>query len=219
MFTRWSITARIYYFACYFLWDALSMFYYLDEDIAKDRIGQFYWRWSDPFEKLTNWALEERYYPEERENIVINQGDIPFTEGDKLSDSLTLYFGDVLSFVATDAHQKHSTISESLWLYYYYCGFLRQVLTEFDRVLQEQDNSAAYYEHYQEHIRLFNDMAIAMEHELFLLDSLKDDSAVVPKAVRDEVNAYAGKMGAEWRQAVLSAARHLELPDFDEKAT
>jgi len=63
MMLKSTLEGRIYFFACNMLWDVLSLFHYLDEDVAKQRIGPLHLTWSTQFADLANWALEERYLP------------------------------------------------------------------------------------------------------------------------------------------------------------
>jgi hypothetical protein len=213
-----SSEARIYFFACNILWDVLSLFHYLDEEVATENIGALYLeKWSAPFAKLTNWALEERWFPIDKERIPRAEKDLLLSTADDLGDLLALHWSNELNTAAIAAHERRPGASESMWLYYYYCGFLRQVLTEFDRVLQERCSSTAYYEHYREHVGLFGDMAAALEPERPFLGATADVSEATLKTVWGEIDASASELGAGWRQAVYSAAHDLKLPDFGEE--
>jgi hypothetical protein len=207
-----SLEARVYFFACNFLWDALSLFHYLDEEIAEENIGLLYLeKWSEPFADLINWALEGRFYPFEQEQLSRGEKDLWLAEADTFGESLAIHFGNALSKAATDGSRKHTILSESMWLYHCYCKFIQQVLTEFGQILQQYSSSSRYYEYYNEHTTLFQEMAAAMERERPFLDNV--DEATI-QAVWEEIETTAARLGTEWRQAVLEAARHQRLPDF-----
>jgi hypothetical protein len=218
MFTS-SLEARTYFFACNFLWDVLSLFHYLNEDIAKERIDSPYlFKWGKPFENLAHWALEERWFPINSDKLAKSEEDMLLSAADTLGDLVTFRWGSELNVIAEGTHKRYPSMSESMWLYYYYCGFLRQTMVDFERVLQEPGSSMMYYEHYQKHIGLFRDMAAALEREHPFLDTQTDISADIVEAVLGDIDAQAQKLGAEWRQAVHSAAHDLKLPDFGEEA-
>lgn len=212
------LEVRIFFFACDFLWCVLSLYHYLDEEIATEDIGSLYLKWAAPHSDLAEWAGEERIFSIHSEQITKNEKDKLSSLSDTFGDSLIIYWGNAIKNVAIDMNQKYPEINESLWLYYHYCSFLHQVLTEFDEVLQNLASSPIYYEHYRQDISLFNDMAKALENERPFLDSTNVSEATV-QVIWDEIDAYVVKLGAEWRQAVHSAARDLKLPDHFENAT
>jgi hypothetical protein len=146
-----------------------------------------------------------------------DEKDLLLSTADNVGDLLSLRWENALNAVAIEMHGKYPDVSESMWLYYYYCGFLRQTLTEFDRVLQESDSLRTYYEHYRERIGLFNEMATALERERPFLDAQADVTEAVIKAVGAEIDIHSSRLGAEWRQAVQSAARDLRLTNFSKK--
>lgn len=214
---RMSLEARIYFFACSFLWDLLSFFHYLDEEIAEGQIRELYLKWSGPFEDLAHWALEEKFFPIEEGKITRNEEDLLLSTAETFLDTPIVLWSNGLNTEAVEMHKKYTNVSKPLWIYYYYCRFLKQVLSEFDGVLQELGNSSIYYGHYQQDISLFTDMAKALEKERPFLNTA-DVSEATRRAIWGEIDAYAAKLGAEWRQLVLSAARDLKLPDFNENA-
>ena len=57
-------------------------------------------------------------------------------------------------------------------------------------------------------------MAAAMEQERPFLDGTGDIDEATMQATWAEIDAFAARLGAEWRQAVLEAARNQQLPDF-----
>jgi hypothetical protein len=211
-----SLAGRIYFFACDFLWDVLSMFHYLDEEVSTEDIGPLDLKWRTPFANLANWALEERWFPINNEELARSEKDLLLSAADTLGDLATFRWGSELNVIAKETHKKYPSMSESMWLYYYYCGFLRQTMVDFDRVLQELDSSTTYYAHYQEHIGLFSDMAAALERERPFLDKQTDMSKEIVEAVGGDIDAWASRLGTEWRQAVHSAAQYRKLPDFEE---
>ncbi len=215
-----SPDAQLYYIACEFLWSSITLFHYLSEEVATENIGKLQLKWSGAHEDLASWALEERFFAIESEVITKNEQEKLLSTTETLGDTLVFRWGDALNTFAGSMLQKSSYTSKSKWLYFSYCRFLKQVLVEFNRVIQEMEEmggSPAYYEHYQESIELFNDMAAAMERERPFLDNQNGVDEDTKQAVWAEMDAFAAKLGTEWRQAVLSAARNLKLPDFDDK--
>jgi hypothetical protein len=210
-----SFKGRIYFFVCNNLWDVLSLFHYLNEEVATESLGSFYLeKWGAPYEDLAHWALEERWFPIDREKVPREEKDLLLSTADQLGDLLASHWSDKLKIAALEARKRYPSVSESMWLYYLYCGFLRQVLREFDRVLREQGSSTAYCERYQEHIGLFDDLVAALEQERPFLDTQTDVSNSFKESAWGDLDAHASNLGAEWRQAVHSVARDLELPTF-----
>jgi hypothetical protein len=204
-------------FSYRFLWCVLSLFHYLDEDVAKENLGRSHLKWSRPFNDLAGWATDEWYYLLDSRGIdhdSINRFDLV---GGKLGDSLTYHFAGALTAVAADTHAETPALSDSMWLYYFYCRFIWRVLKEFDRVLQELGDSSAHYGRYQDSIGLFQNMHKAMELERPFLDSCEVSDAT-KNAVWDKIDAHAEKLGLEWREAVRHAACYFEIPDFDADA-
>ncbi len=105
-------------------------------------------------------------------------------------------------------------LSEPVWVYYCYCRFLWQVLQKFDRIMQDLGSSSVYYQRYQESIGLFQDMAAAMEQERPNSNDTGDIDEGTVQIIWAEIDAFAARLGAEWHQAVLEAARHQQLPGF-----
>lgn len=210
-----SLEARVYFFACNFLWDALSLFHYLDEEVAKENIGLLYLeKWSAPFANLINWALEGRFYPFEQEQLSRDEKDLLLAQADTFGESLAIHFGNTLSKATMEGYRQHGTLSESMWLYHCYCQFIQQILTEFEDILRQYSSSSRYYEYYNEHMTLFQEMATAMERERPFLDKPGNVDEATIQAVREEIEAIAARLSTEWRQAVLEAAHHQRLPDF-----
>lgn len=209
-----EIEARICFFACNFLWDALSLFHVVNEEIAKDRIDEPYLnKWGKSFENLAHWSLEERWIPVAQGEIAYSEKDL-LAETDKFGEFLMFWWDNALNNVAIEMYRKCTSLNESMWLYHYYCRFLQQVLVEFDQVLKELGFSSVYYQRYQNSISLFQDMAAAMELERPFLNNPGGIDKTVIQEIWAEMDAFAAKLGAEWRQAVLEAARHLRLPEF-----
>lgn len=208
-----TLAARLYYFACIFLYDVLVLANYLDEEVAKESISHSTTKWRGPFDNLIDWALEERFFPMYHEKLASSEEDVLFSKEEALGDLLTFYFAKELNDIAIQTHQKYPSVSESIWLYYYYCGFLRQALTEFEQALQEPGSAPIYYERYRQGLSLFNEMAKALESERPFLDTKTDASKAIVQAVWSDIDNFVAKLGAEWRQAVHAAARDLELPD------
>jgi hypothetical protein len=53
-----------------------------------------------------------------------------------------------------------------------------------------------------------------MERERPFLDKPGNVDEATIQAVWEEIETTAARLGTEWRQAVLEAARHQRLPDF-----
>lgn len=207
------LEARIFFFACDFLWCAVSLYHYLDEEIATEDIGSLYLKWATPHSNIADWSGEKRLLPLPTEQTLKDEKDELFSLADTLGDLLIIHWGNAIKNAAINMNQKFSEISESIWLYYYYCSFMRQILSEFERVLQEPNSSSMYYEVYQQDISLFNDMAKALENERPFLDKRTSVSDATVQTIWDDIDNHVAKLGEEWRQAVHSAARDLELPD------
>ncbi len=204
-----------YSFSCDFLWFILSLFLYLDEEIAKeDDIGRLGLKWNKLSEDLAQWAIEEGYFPLKNDSITEEDKKTLSLIGGELGNSLMFHFADTLHSIAIDSYVKNPLFGESIWLYYYYCRFLWQVLREFDQIMQESGHSSVYYKRYQESTGLFQDMAAAMEHERPFLDNQEGIDEDTVHSIWAEIDNFAIKLGNEWRQTVLEAAHNQKLPDF-----
>jgi hypothetical protein len=214
-----TLEARLYFFACTFMWCNLSLFHFLDEKVNADElISRFFLRWNSPFENLANWLGSARLFPLRSEKITGSEKELLFSTADEFGDQLVFRIGGALVTEATVMHRNHPLLNESVWLYCYYCRFLQHTLTDFERILHDLLSSTIFYEHYSEHADLFEDMAAAMDRERTIMDSTFTVDST-RNAVWVDINTFTQKLSAEWQHIVLSAAHHLSLPNFDEEAT
>jgi len=208
-----SLPMLIYYFSCRFLWVTLSLFLYLDEEVAQGTISILGLQWSKFSEDLAHWVTTEWHYVMSSAEISQEEKDSMSLIAGKLGDLLLFHFADVLGEIAADSHARKPILSEAEWLYYYYCSFLSQVLDAFDLLIRELNDS--YYRRYQESITLFQDMAV-IKKERPSLQQLSEVNVAIVKSVWVEIDAVALELATKWHQAVLEVARNQKLPNFVE---
>ena len=98
-----------------------------------------------------------------------------------------------------------------MWLYYYYCRFLLQTLKEFEQLVQGLDDSNEYNRRYQGNIALFDNVRNAFQNERPFLDMHGVISQTAVDELLADMYSVAVRLGAEWQQAVYSAAQDLKL--------
>lgn len=212
LFVKWDIVlispnARIYYFACELLWCALSLYQYLVEVVASPEIGPLFSRLSTQMENIAGWALQERHSPIENEKPQPGEEEALFSAAGKLRDPLTMGWSDELQAAARAAHQRFPLIGETTWLHYYYCAFLPQVLKEFDQLVQRLDSPNQFYQRYRKNITLFDNVREACQKEHPSVDKVDVVSQEALSELLTEMEAFAVRLGAQWRQTVISAAQ------------
>jgi hypothetical protein len=193
---------------------SLSLSLYLNEKDVKGNIGLLSIKWSKQSDLLAHWTIKEGYFVLDRVQISQVDRNGTISIAGELGDLLMLHLADALSKSASSLYATKMILDESVWLYYYYCQFLWQVLEEFDQIMQELGVSSIYYQRYQASLDLFHDMATVMEQERPFLDKPDNVDEATMQAVWEEIDITAARLGAEWRHAVLEAARNQQLPDF-----
>ena len=180
---------RNYYLACISLWCFLAL---RTEEIGSRDSFPFYRKWDDYYSKLTNWALQEHFYVEDK---LLEAKNIDFPKvAEDLCDSLVVTALNSLREAANRAHKAYPAISEDLWLYYFYAQSLKEVLMEFEKLVKAE--AKPYDERYRDHQTLFNDLHKILEQEYPSLD--------VESPLAD-LDSLAGQSGKEWREAVLGS--------------
>ena len=209
-----SSAALEFCFSCNFLWSGLSLFHYLDERVATESINALQLKWNDLAEELAEWLVEEWYYPLDNEKIDQEHRHELFETTQELADAIIVYFATALGRLAAKKCQENPNLSKSEWLYYCYCLFLQHILSEFNRILQAQDDLSDYYQHYRKSVKLFDDLVIVLEQERPFGDRDTNINSINRQSLWAELDELTSKLGAQWRQAVLYASRNKILPDF-----
>jgi hypothetical protein len=145
-------------FSYHFLWVSLSLSLYLNEKDVKGNIGLLSIKWSKQSDLLAHWTIKEWYFVLDRAQISQVDRNVTISVAGELGDLLMLHLADALSKSASSLYATKMILDESVWLYYYYCQFLWQVLQEFNRIMQELGTSSIYCQRYQESIDLFHEM-------------------------------------------------------------
>ena len=206
---------RLYYFACNFLWCLLSLDHYFREEIITEADAyRFYLErselWDEQYNKLADWTLTELSFLVENKQIRGDEKEMLDSTAAELGDSLIFHWSSFLQMATSNMQKNYPSVDKPTWLYYCYCAFLRQVLTEFDRVLVE--HSATYYRRYREYRDLFKEMETILDNERPFTGMALSVNGGMMETLRKGVDTYATRLGKEWRQAVESAARNLKLP-------
>lgn len=197
------INERVYFFACDSLWCVLTL---LTEEIGTQASAPYDVKWSDHYDNITNWAFQEKDFVEDR---LLEKKDIVFLDlTEVLGDSMLGKWYESIFEAANLAHRAYSLISKSLWLYYYYSQFLKEVLIEFEQVVQQY--AKPYNKRYEDNKTIFIELQKILENEL---PSFNNAKMFVDKTLSEsllgDLNSFARQLGMEWRVAVLSGVRDM----------
>ena len=206
-----SLEARLYYFACNLLWSTLSSIEYLMEQVNSTEARPQINKWYDIEEELADWSLKESIFAVNSEKLTKTDAEILHAAERNHSDPLFTKWTKVLLSAASSAHAIYPTISDTMWLYYYYCRWISYVLSEFDRLLQESELTATKFHHrYQENIQLFKNLTDLLRFELSSIYAHRDANQAVIEVLADlETNTM--QLSVEWREAILEAATNFKL--------
>jgi hypothetical protein len=196
-----STNDKVYYFACDSLWGILAL---LTEKVGTRENSFFYLKWSAQYSKITNWALQEKSFSEEKFTRDEQENFVPRAE--VAGDALIAQWDKSLHEVAHSAYEAYPSLSEPVWLYYYYCRFLQRVLVEFDGIIQE--DLTPYFQRYQASKFLFNNLSSTLEYERpFFGPEVSIDKTIAGNLLTD-LDTFAVRSGEHWRDAILSAVKN-----------
>jgi hypothetical protein len=196
-----SLQGRIFYFACDYLWNAVSVFNYLMDDLHAPDIAKASTKWADAHSRVGNWLSEEKFFSIDAENIPSTQADDIYRLSETSGDTLINEWANVLWSITRDCHEIDTSIEETMWLYYGYCKWLSKAIDEFSNILTNQDmHQTVFYQHYNENATIFQELAQLLSNEQ------------LPIALRSEAEAIletrVGQLAVSWREAVYAAANN-----------
>jgi hypothetical protein len=184
---------RTYYLACISLWCFLTL---RTEEIGSWESLPFYRKWDEHYSEITNWAFQEQDYVRDK---LLESEKIDFTHvAEELCNSLVVTSLNTLREAAKCAHKTYLKFSEDLWLYYYYAQSLKEVLTEFEKLIKAE--AKPYDERYEDNQGLFNDLHKILEQEYPSLDI---------ESIVTDLDFFAFQLGKGWHEAVLATVQNI----------
>src|SRR6266508_993533 len=181
-----SLEARLYYFACNLLWSTLSSIEYLMEQVNSTEARPQINKWYDIEEELADWSLKESIFAVNSEKLTKTNAEILHAAERNHSDPLFAKWINILISAANSAHAIYPTISETMWLYYYYCRWILYILSEFDRLLHDSEVATTeFHRRYQENIKLFDNLTDLLRFELSSIYAHRDANQAVIEVLAD----------------------------------
>ncbi len=193
-----------YYFACDFLWCVLALA--TEEVLNPETNVRFRQGWMIFHTKLADWALQERFDLFNHKKIPMKHQQELLSLADTASEVLMSRWLEKLHVAARNFCIQFPSLSEPKWLYYCYCRFLKQVLVQFEHILQGLDMSSPYYGLYKESAAIVKDLSGSLEREQPAHEpelSIEDTALIKLKV---DMDIFATQLSADWGEAVILAA-------------
>lgn len=202
-----SSDEHLYLFANWFLWAVFPILMYLNEKGALEGANPSM-QWVDACEVLADWAANESAYTKHT-RATQEERNIIYPKGVELVGSLTERLGDELLRGSFTDYKQYPIINEAIWLHHHYCSFLLAVLKEYDQLIQGLGAQNELYQRYQENIGLFNNVINACQIERASLERPSNMNPETIDKLLADMDAFAARLGIEWREAVLYAVQNI----------
>lgn len=206
-FSLISVEARVYYFACAFLWDILA---FAHDRITIPQADGSYNKWAKHHAALLSWLLEQQEFVVEHEQIPKETANSLLRLSEEFSGKLHARWYQILYDTAEAKHNEIAGLSSSLLLYYLYSYFLYRVLLEFESIMGQLISRGSYTDEYIPAQGLIQAFARLLEMQFLAQVDGKPGTDILAHIGE----RLASQLNHEYRQAVITAAQEFQLPDF-----
>ncbi len=191
-----SKSDNTYSVACNCLWNSLSLFHFIFDDLITPELYEASIAWIHYLEAIANWAGDEAYFPSSKTEA--SQVNLYMT--DEYGDYLIKRWANSLNTIAHNAYITRPEIPQLTYLYSSYCLYLAALLTRFSDLIK-QHTSPKYQRRYDLVVHNFDEL-----HKLILNVSFLPQISQFSDALRKVLEAETELIANEWKALVLSAA-------------
>ena len=156
--------------------------------------------WYYKADELAEWLLDELFSPGFQKDSMSIASHL-----EDLADSFIFEWSDEMISAARHSQLRLPLTELAVCLYYYYCGALARIIEEFDKLFYELCSDAAQWsDHYNINRFRWISLSTILQHEKDVTDHeyIAEEQR---KALRANIEEFAGQSGAKWRQIVLDA--------------
>jgi hypothetical protein len=197
---------HLYYFACMFLWWILSGFDYLFEGIGSIELHRRYREGYTESENLAEWLLDELFSASDCEDISEEEARAVYSKIETF-EPLILKWAEEVRAAAYGVGEVCALDKETC-LYYFACGWVSRILSEFDHLLKDM-SSAELYQRYREAYAKFKSLSKWLQDELSSAGNREGINEGAAKALRAGIERLAEQLATEWREKVRALSRDL----------
>jgi hypothetical protein len=209
-----SLEIRYYYFACSFLrqiFVALDMMY----ESGSTDYQIYQQRWDAEHDVLAGWLMSQAFAI--LDSIATSEGlsETLYDAGYHHVRPFLRRWSDTLLLQAHTFHVTYAPISESMWLYYQYCAWLRHTVNVFDQMMHAPVlHGTTAFQRYQTQALHFIAFAQRLQQEQPTVSAVPWSKRTRVTTLLADLERQAVAFAEEWRIAVMEAAEQLDLDAF-----